>query len=79
MAFTIKNQFARLKLGRLLFASDVTLFSGAGAPTNGGAGTGAGFAGPGSLYIDNTVTTTKVYINTNTKASPTWVSVGSQT
>jgi len=38
---------------------------------------GTGVAGPGSLYFD---TTNKVlYINTGTKAAPTWTSVGSQT
>lgn len=46
----------------------------AGAPSNGGSGTGAGLCGPGSLLID---TTNKIlYINTNTKASPTWTSIG---
>lgn len=41
-----------------------------GAPTSGTSGTGAGFAGPGSTYV-NTTTGAK-YINTGTKASPTW-------
>ena len=49
----------------------------AGAPVDGTSGTGASFAGPGSLYID--ITGTKIYINTNTKASPTWTVVGAQT
>src|SRR5229473_1694125 len=43
---------------------------GAGAPTNGTSGTGAGKAGVGSLYIDTTAGVW--YTNTNTKASPTW-------
>lgn len=48
----------------------------AGAPVNGTSGTGAGVAGPGCLLID---TTNKfLYINTNTKASPTWTKVGTQ-
>ena len=48
-----------------------------GAPTSGTSGTGAGFAGPGSTYV-NTSNGAK-YINTNTKASPTWsiIAVGS--
>lgn len=43
---------------------------GSGAPVNGTSGTGAGSAGPGSLYIDYVTGTW--YNNTNTKASPTW-------
>ena len=46
---------------------------GSGAPTDGAAGTGAGDADPGSLYIDST--NGVVYQNTNTKASPTWTKV----
>ena len=49
----------------------------AGAPTYGAAGDGATFAGPGSLLID--ITGTKIFINTNTLASPTWTAVGAQT
>ena len=50
---------------------------GAGAPTDGTSGTGAGVAHPGSLYIDTT--NAKLYINTNTQASPTYTVVGAQT
>lgn len=50
---------------------------GAGAPTDGTGGTGAGVAPPGSLYIDTTGA--KLYINTNTMASPTYTVVGAQT
>src|SRR5262249_15616062 len=46
-------------------------FFNAGAPANGAAGTGAGHAQPGSLCID--ITNGKVYVNTGTKPSPTWV------
>ena len=49
----------------------------AGAPTNGTSGTLAGYAGPGCLLTDTT--NAKLYINTNTKASPTWTVVGTQT
>lgn len=49
---------------------EVCLFNGAGAPTDGGSGTGAGFAQIGSVYLDRT--NGKAYINGGTKASPTW-------
>ncbi len=54
----------------------VWLLCAAGSPTDGTSGTGATFADTGSLYID--ITDGKLHINTNTKASPTWVVVGSQ-
>lgn len=52
----------------------IVVLNAAGAPVDGT--TGATVAGPGSLYID--ITAGKLYINTNTKASPTWTVVGSQ-
>lgn len=55
-----------LKIG----GHDVGINEGDGAPTNGASGTGQGVYGPGSMYIDRT--NGIVYINTNTKASPTW-------
>lgn len=59
----------------LRLVSDVVVLAPkAGAPTNGT--TGKDVAGPGSLYID--ITAGKLYINTNTKASPTWTVVGTQ-
>lgn len=63
----------------VFFGAGVLLFSGAGAPTNGTTGTGAGFAAPGSIYVRASTTNSKAYINTNTKASPTWTVVGAQT
>lgn len=51
-------------------------FTGAAAPTAGVNGTGAGWAGPGSEYTDSVGK--KLYINTNTAASPTWTVVGTQ-
>lgn len=48
-----------------------------GAPTSGTSGTGAGYCGIGALLTD--VTNGKLYINTGTKASPTWTVVGAQT
>ncbi len=56
--------------------NDVVIGSNAGAPTNGTSGTLVAIAGPGSLLIDRT--NSKLYINTNTKASPTWTVVGTQ-
>ena len=54
-----------------------SILYGAGAPTDGTSGTHVGLAAPGTLYIDTT--NTKLYINTNTAASPTWTVVGAQT
>jgi len=61
------------KVGGLVLKRGVILFTGADAPTNGTSGTGAGKAGPGSMYFR---TNGSVYSNTNTKASPTWVLFG---
>jgi hypothetical protein len=52
------------------------IYSNAGAPTSGASGTYVNEAGPGSLLVDTT--NKKAYINTGTKASPTWTVVGSQ-
>lgn len=54
----------------------IWLITGSAAPTDGTSGTGAGFAGPGSLYI--AYGTPKLSINTGTKASPVWTVVGAQ-
>lgn len=52
----------------LRLASNVCILTNAGTPSNGS--TGANNAGPGSICVD---TTNKIlYVNTNTKASPTW-------
>lgn len=48
----------------------------AGAPTDGTSGTLKGVADPGDLLLDTT--NLILYINTNTKASPTWTKVGAQ-
>lgn len=52
----------------LSLSNDVVLLTNAGAPTN--AVTGAAVAGPGSICID--YTNANLYVNANTKASPTW-------
>lgn len=68
MAFRfIKDIWANL---RQMADRDVWQVADAGAPTSGTSGTGVGFAGPGSVYTNTT--TGQKYINTNTKASPTW-------
>jgi hypothetical protein len=55
---------------RDLVNNDVYIVTNAGTPTSGTSGTGVGITGPGSILFD---TTNKVaYLNTNTKASPTW-------
>lgn len=61
-----------------LLLNDVLILTDSGAPTNGTSGTGAGLAGPGSLYVKRAATPI-LYINTNTKLSPTWTVVGTQT
>lgn len=65
----------RVKLERAGWDS-VVIVSGAGAPTDGNSGTGAGYTGTGSLYVD--VTIGELYINVGTQASPAWMLVGSQ-
>lgn len=56
--------------------NNMAIFPINGTPTDGTAGTGAGWAGIGSLTADTAGG--KLYINTGTKASPTWTVVGSQ-
>jgi hypothetical protein len=63
----IKNIWAGLKQ---LSNNDIWDVVDAGAPVNGTSGTGAGFVGIGSVYINTT--NGARYINTGTKASPTW-------
>jgi hypothetical protein len=45
---------------------------GTGAPTNGTSGTGAGFAAPGSSYVNTASSAGRRYVNGNTLSSPTW-------
>jgi hypothetical protein len=53
---------------------DVVVLVGGAAPT---AATGAGTAGPGSLYVDTAGA--KLYINTGDMTTPDWTVVGTQT
>lgn len=62
--------------GGAAIGNGVILISGDGAPTDGTSGTGAGQVAKGSQYND--YTNGKAYINTGTKASPTWTVIGSQ-
>lgn len=62
--------------GGVGLGKDVWMIQGAGAPTSGTSGTGVGRCGKGSQYTDRT--NAKLYINTGTKASPTWTVVGTQ-
>ncbi len=57
----------------LRFGNDLGIFQTTGAPTDGTSGTLVGVAGPGAILQR---TNGSVYVNTNTKASPTWVSLG---
>lgn len=61
------NALAILKAD-IRMTNDVCMLQTAGVPVDGV--TGAGFAGPGSMCVDTT--NKDVYINANTKASPTW-------
>lgn len=68
MAFRmIRDIWANLRQVR---DNDVWEIADTGAPTSGTSGTGAGFAGPGSVYTN--ISGGAKYVNTNTKASPTW-------
>ena len=60
----------------LMLGSGVWIFSNVGVPVAGVNGAGAGWAGIGSLCTDST--NGKLYINTGTRASPTWTVVGTQ-
>ena len=71
------NQGAASNEGGVHIGGDVWIFSFDAAMVDGVAGTGAGVTGPGSICGNSG--DGKVYINTNTKASPTWVVAGIQT
>lgn len=73
-SFSRINFWAWLKL---LTYNDIGIVLTDGAPTSGTSGSFAGHAGIGCLLIDKV--NGKLYINTNTKASPTWTVVGAQT
>ena len=59
--------------GGVQFKNSARIFSGNVVPVDGTSGTGVGKAGPGSIYIRTDVAT--VYINTGTKASPSWKAI----
>jgi hypothetical protein len=69
----IKAQVIYLGTGGIVQSDgtpSATLWTNAGAPTNGTSGTKAGLALPGDLLIDTT--NKALYQNTNTLLSPTW-------
>ena len=51
---------------------EVCILQGAGAPVDGGAGTGATFAEKGSMYIDRTNGNAYLNAGAGTKAAPVW-------
>mgnify|MGYP001611268845 CR=1 FL=1 len=61
-----------LNAGTLETTSNVCILAGTSAPTNGTSGTGAGQCGAGSTYHRQSGSTSNLYVNTNTTASPTW-------
>lgn len=63
--------------GGIYLGGDVWMFSFDAAMVDGTSGTGAGVTGPGSICGNSN--DGKAYVNTNTKASPTWVAIGTQT
>ncbi len=62
--------------GPIQFGTGAVLIGEAGAPTDGTSGDGAGYARPGSFYVDTT--NGIVYVNTGTTASPSWESLNQQ-
>jgi hypothetical protein len=79
MADSAPLQFGRINIWAWLSscaARDIGILPNDGAPVNGTSGTGVGKVGPGCLLVD--YTNKFLYINTNTKASPTWTKVGTQ-
>lgn len=65
--------------GSLVTVSNIVILAGVAAPTDGTSGTGLNNAGAGSVYIRQSGADSRLFINTNTAASPTWVQVGGQT
>lgn len=66
------NSFLKLEIlkATVRSAKEVVWLDVEGVPVDGTSGTGAGFAGKGSLATD--ITNGDLYINAGTKASPTW-------
>jgi hypothetical protein len=65
----------RFKVGQLM-VGNVLVFGIDGPPTDGAAGTGAGFATPTAVALDRA--TGRIYRNVGTKAAPVWQVVGEQ-
>ena len=56
---------------RDLLNNNIAILPSAGVPTDGVAGSFAGFAGPGTIVLD--YTNGAMYVNNGTKVSPTWL------
>lgn len=61
--------------GALVTINDLVILGGTAATTDGTSGTGAGYAGPGSLYMRQGGSSSTLLINTGTTASPTWAAI----
>jgi hypothetical protein len=77
----VMNTTGAIRAAALTVANEgygFSVLSNNGAPVDGTSGTHAGLTNnyPGTLLVD--VANTKLYINTNTTASPTWTVVGTQ-
>jgi hypothetical protein len=68
MAYIYKGPRAYIK-GGFRFGNNTGIFNLSGAPTSGTSGSFANIAGPGAIILS---ANKNIYINTNTKASPTW-------
>lgn len=55
--------------------AETWLFTTQAAPVNGVAGDGAGWAGTGSLLLRTDAGNAGLFINSNTRASPTWTAI----
>lgn len=65
----VPNQGGGSSEGGHYLGNNIWVFAISGAPTDGVAGDGATWAGPGSLCLS---TNGNAYRNSGTKASPTW-------
>ena len=71
MSDTVEKYGVPTASGGTSISGAVGWFSGAGAPTNGAAGTQVGIAGPGSRYFDSTNTTE--YWQSGSISSVSWI------
>ena len=67
--FKVGDGFA-MAWGLAFRTTGLAILDGVGPPTSGTTGTGAGVAGPGSVYFQ---TNGQQWVNQDTKANPSWV------